>query len=221
MSISDDQLQTHLNSFQNEADEGWQQERLEKKQELGDLLAEDELEDFGEGNLRELIRNLWAFQSWTNKDYLVEQALDAGEDEVRNRLTAAVTESQDYAAAYDELLEIPQFGPATASEILSFLHPTECAIINRPTREGLEALSYSSDVPSQIITGDNYVEYMSVMRDVMDRVENNLNVDSPTVALDDFIDLDYFLWWLSQEETNGGTGGTEEGGFDVWSHDDI
>lgn len=221
MPVSDDELRSHLRTFQKEADESWQQDRLAKKQELRELLDEDELDEFGEGNLRELIRSLWAFESWTNKDYLVEQALEAGEDEIRDRLTAAVS-TQDHATAYEELLEIPQFGPATASEILSFLHPSECAIVNRPTREGLDALSYSSEVPSQITTGDKYAEYMDVMKGLLDQVEANLDVDSPTVALDDFIDLDYFLWWLAEAETGGGSiGEPDEGGFEKWSHDDI
>jgi len=222
MPISDDQLRAYLEEFQDEADEGWQQERLEKKQELGELLAEDDLDEFGEGSIRELIRNLWAFESWTNKDYLVEQVLNAGEEEVRDQMTAAVTETQDHGTAFDELLEIPQFGPATASEILSFLHSTECAIINRPTREGLDTLSYGSDIPSRINTGEDYVEYMALMQDVLERVEENMDVESPTVVLDDFIDLDYFLWWLSEKETEGETTGEgEDEGFDVWSHNDV
>lgn len=59
MPVSDDELRSHLRTFQKEADESWQQDRLAKKQELRELLDEDDLDEFGEGNLRELdqIRN--------------------------------------------------------------------------------------------------------------------------------------------------------------------
>lgn len=222
MPISDNQLQSHLRDFQTEADETWQQERLAKKQEIKDLLAEDELDDFGEGSLRELIRSLWAFQSWNNKDYIVEQVLTVGEEEVQQRLASAVSESVDYDVAFDELCEIPQFGSSTASEILSFLNPDDCGIYNRPTREGLDVLSYGAEVPSQIDSGEEYLEYMDTMDEVLSQVEDNLAVESSTVALDDFIDLDYFLWWLSEEEVEGGHTGEPEGtGFDMWSHSDV
>lgn len=222
MPIADDQLQSILREFQADADESWQQDRLAKKQQLRDLLAADDLDEFGEGSLRQLIRTLWAFEGWTNKDYLVEQALDAGIDEIRAKLTIAVSDSQDHAAAFDALLDIPQFGPATASEILSFLYPTECAIINRPTREGLATLSYGSDMPSRLTTGEDYVIYLNMMAEVLDQVQANHDVDDPTVQLDDFVDLDYFLWWLSDQDTDGEPPGESEGeGFDRWSHSEI
>jgi hypothetical protein len=211
MAVSDEEISTRLGSFEEAVDgDEWHESRLQKKQELPELLSEDRLNDFEEGDVRELVRNLWAFGNWTDKDYIVDKITDEGVEPVAERLQTALHETDDRAAAFGVLTEIPRFGPATASEILMFTRPQECGIANRRSREALDILSYDDEIPNRINGGEDYEKYMITLSEVLSQVSKQQPEAAP-VAINDYVDLDYFLYHLSETEDDiGGEEGPEE-----------
>lgn len=217
MSLSDQKLSAHLEAFEEAVDgDEWHETRLQKKQDFPELLSEDNLNEFEEGDVRELVQNLWAFGNWTDKDYIVDKILQDEIEPVRDQLQAALHETEDRAAAVDMLLEVPRFGPAVASEILMFMRPRECGIVNRRARDALDALSYEDEVPNRIDSGEDYKDYMRTLSSILSRVEDSQPETAP-VTINDYVDLDYFLYYLSELEDE--IGETEEP--DEPSHDEI
>jgi hypothetical protein len=217
MPVSDKKLAEHLEAFEAavKGDE-WHETRLQKKQDIPEILSEDRLSDFEEGDIRELVRSLWAFGNWTDKDYIVGKILQEGIEPVCAQLQTAIHETDDRAAAFDALIEVPRFGPAVSSEILMFLRPQECGIVNRRARDALSVLSYKDEIPNRIDSGEDYEDYMATLSSVLSRVQEYQPEAAP-VTITDYVDLDYFLYHLSEIEDQ--TGETEE--LEEPSHDEI
>lgn len=53
----------------------WKKEREDKDTFFAKYFSKDQIDKLDEGTLRELIHILWAFNGWTNKDWLHEQML--------------------------------------------------------------------------------------------------------------------------------------------------
>lgn len=214
MPVSDEELNSYLEEF-GEAVSGdeWQETRIAKKRDLPALLSEERLRDFEKGDVRELVRNLWAFGSWTDKDYIVDKITADGMDPIQQGLLRGLHETESRSEAFDTLLGIPRIGPATASEILMFMRPQQCGIINRRAREALGVLSYNDDIPGRIDDGDDYEAYMGTLEEVLHRVSENQPQSSP-VTVNDYVDLDYFLYHLSEVEDD-----TDERSSTELSHD--
>ncbi|WP_254821902.1 hypothetical protein [Haloglomus halophilum] len=196
MPISDGELEEHYHEFTEQAGEAFTTERIEKKQEFPDLVSEERVTDFNEGDIRELVRNLWAFRGWTNKDYLVGEILEDGIENVRSRFHEALYETDDIAKKFDILTEdVNMLGPASITEILTFLYPDECAIYNRRAREALQHLGY--DVPSRLSSGDQYIDFLETVNEVKERLDE-IETESGGVKIEDLIDVDYFLFYVSE-----------------------
>lgn len=208
MPITDHELKSHYQDFLEDSGEEFATERLEKKNEVPELLAEDKVEQFEEGDIREIVRNLWAFEGWSNKDYIVNQILEDGIDHVRDVLHQALYETKDVGEKFDLMNEkVNMLGPASITEILTFMYPGRCAIFNRRARDAFEVLGYGDRVPSDIDDGEKYKQYLDVVSEVKNRLEE---VDDAG-EIQDLVDVDYFLFYLSKLETGeeAGTGGEE------------
>jgi hypothetical protein len=217
MPISNQKFTAHIDAFEEAVDgDEWHESRLQKKQDLPELLSEERLSEFEEGDVRELVRSLWAFGNWTDKDYIVGKILQDGIEPIRTQLQTALHETEDRAAVFGALLEVPRFGPAVASEILMFMRPGECGIVNRRARDALSVLSYEDEIPKRIDSGEDYEDYMATLSSVLDRVQENQPESAP-VTISDYVDLDYFLYHLSESEDQ--TGETVES--DEPSHDEV
>lgn len=201
MPISENELADRVERFEEAVDgDEWQEARLQKKQDIPELLSEDRLESFEEGDVRELVQNLWAFGNWTDKDYIVDKILHEGIEPVRNALYTALHQTEDRADAFGVLVGLPRFGPATASEILLFMRPNDCGIVNRRSREALDSLSYGDQVPSsRIEKGEDYETYMDTLAELLQRVKD-VQPAAGAVTISDYVDLDYFLYHLSEVE---------------------
>jgi hypothetical protein len=62
----------------------WQKEREDKDEFFARYFAEQQIDNLDEGTLRELIHILWAFNGWTNKDWLLEEMLHSGLPGIRS-----------------------------------------------------------------------------------------------------------------------------------------
>jgi len=193
---------------------------LEKKEDLPDLIREDKISSLEEGDIRELVRNLWAFEGWTNKDYIVEQILEDGIENVRTNFQEAFYGTEDVAEKFDLLNDnVNMLGPASITELLTFKYPDRCAIYNRRAREALQHLDY--EVPKRLDNGKQYVEFLNTVNQLKQRLDE-IESDKSTSKISDLVDVDYFLFYISTldtEEEEEETGKTEK--LDDFDHDEF
>lgn len=202
MPIAEDKLEEHYNDFLKESGEEFATERLEKKEHFPDLVSQDKIKDFEEGDVRELVRNLWAFRGWTNKDYIVDQILEDGIENVRSQLQKALYETDDVTEKFDTLNDnVNMLGPASITELLTFVTPDECAIYNRRAREALKHLDY--DVPARLNTGEQYIEFNDTVLTLKQRLDKIEAEQTGASKIDDLVDVDYFLYHISEHEDIG------------------
>jgi len=191
MPISDNELSDYYKEFKEDEDPEFIEEREEKKDFFQEKLSKSNISSLEEGDIREIVRNLWAFQIWTNKDYIVEEMTDEGIEKFRNNLKDALYRSSDKGEAYDKLIEnVKMVGPASASELLTCVFPDKCGIWNRKAREGLKILSYEGKLPldKKKITGEQYVKFNKALKEIRDKLQD-LDHD-----IEDMLELDYFLF---------------------------
>jgi len=216
MPISDEELSNLYENFKNHEKgkgEEFTEERRTKKKFFQKKLSPENIDHLSEGDIREIIRELWAFQMWTNKDYLVEEMLKDGIENLKNKLQTALHDSPNKGEAYNLLTEeVRMMGPASASELLTCVFPNECGIWNEKARKGLEILSYSEDLPldKKKIDGKEYAKFNEYLSEVSDRLEKLGD------GLEDFLELDYFLFYVVTESSE-----EKEEPVEDFSHDEM
>jgi hypothetical protein len=199
MPIGNEELKEYYHEFQNEEDEEFATLRFEKKQTLSELLGEDTVTTFEEGDIRELVRNLWAFESWNNKDYIVEQILEDGLQHARDTFHEALYEVEDINEKFNILNEnVNMLGPASVTEILTFKYPEQCAIFNRRAGDALDVLDYGNQVPDQLKSGTEYEAFLQVIESIMERLTQIDGTGAQPPEIQDYVDVDYFLFYLSK-----------------------
>jgi len=173
------------------------EDRNSRKRWVRKKFSEDNIDDLGEGDIREIVRKIWAFQMWTNKDYLVDKIMEKGIEELRKLFQNAFHDHEDLERAYNTLTEIPMMGTGVVSEILTYYYPSKSAIWNRKAKEGLELLNYSDQLSFSLnkitLSYDEFDEFIDVMNQIKDILEGN------DQEVDDFLELDYFLYYVTEE----------------------
>ncbi|WGI17951.1 hypothetical protein [Methanonatronarchaeum sp. AMET-Sl] len=175
------------------------EERNSRKNWVREKFSEESIMDFGEGDIREIVRKLWAFQMWTNKDYIVDKIMEKDIEDIRTSFLNAFHKHGDLQEKYTALTNIPMMGTGVVSELLTYYHPNQAAIWNRKARNGLQMLNYSDKLSFPLtkttLTDKEYKEFLKVMKDLKDTLKEK-NQD-----INDFLELDYFLYYIT-EETN-------------------
>lgn len=196
MPISDEKLSKIYKKFKkSETGEGLT-ERKRKKDFFQEKFSPKNISNLEEGHIRETVRGLWAFEMWSNKDYVANEILKDGIDSLRKKLNKALYESKNKGDSYDQLIKnVFMFGPASASEFLNTIFPNECGIWNEKARKGLEILAYGDVLPldKKNIKGREYEKF----NDVLSGLRKNLRKMDQDV--EDFMELDYFLYYLKEE----------------------
>jgi hypothetical protein len=219
MPVSDEQLLEYYQEFLAESGSEFAKERVEKKDTLPGLITEEKVENFEEGDVRELIRNLWAFRGWTNKDYLVDQVLEDGIENVRTQFRQAFYETEDVADKFDVLNEnVNMLGPASITELLTFTYPDRCAIYNRRAREALQQLGY--DVVERLDTGEEYIEFIETVELLKERLDD-VEEQEGNSEIDDLVDVDYFLFYISNLDIDEEDGKEVSEPLDDFDHEEF
>lgn len=211
-------LQEAFRDFTENPDEELSLEhRLAKKQTIQNLLSEDTLSEFGQGELRELVRNMWAWHGWTNKDYIVNEMLEDGLDHIVDSFRRALYDVNDAPDQFELLIsDVRMMGPAAASEILTFVHPSKCAIYNQRAEEAMKRLDYGNKLPSRIADARTYQAFLDELDEMRADIEALDVQDGDPIR--DYIDLDYFLYHVSKMEVDEAEEEVEPEAFD---HDSI
>lgn len=161
------------------------------------------LPELSEADVVNLIGQLWANRMWGNKSYHAQKIItENGMDKLRLQLGNLIL-SADPPTAYAAFLgTVKGFGPASTSEILTYVHPDQCGIWNRQAREGLKALGLTTRVnlSKYVLSEQEYRVFNILLREVGDelQVAGVQNVD--------LLLVDFFLFEVAQNDPQSAIG---------------
>jgi hypothetical protein len=117
-------------------------ERQDRKAAFAKLLAEP----FSKFSFSQIVRQLWAAQMWTNREYLVAQILTKnGVECVQREWTALLSGNSAPGQRYERFVStVLHMGPSMVTEILCYHEPQQAAIWNAVARQSLRWL-YDDD----------------------------------------------------------------------------
>ncbi len=158
----------------------------------------DKIEDISEIELEEIISNLWASRMWGNKQYLVqkiinENGLGSIKYEIKRLLDTSIPASERY---YRALNKINGLGPASITEMLTYIQPEECGIWNRKARDALKILGIEHVNPDKYrLSANEYAIFNQLMLEILNELKNaGISTDYAM----DLIFVDFFLFVVSQ-----------------------
>lgn len=143
-----------------------------------------------------MIHILWAFNGWTNKDWLHEQMLKSGLPAIRSAFKSLLYGTESLAKRFDGVRKnIFMMGAASISEILTHHDHTKYPIWNRRSRKGLVVLGVDeSQLPkSAQISGSQYQEFCVVV----EKVRSKIAASHPEFT--DLFILDFLLYYVSTQ----------------------
>lgn len=205
----------YMNSEQFREDQAKRRERVNFFQKK----LPERLDDFSEADLDAIVSQLWASRIWGNKDYLAQKIItDNGIDKIRDHLRQLI-ESDDPPRAYARFLDaIKGLGPASTTEMLTYLHPRECGIWNRQARDALRALGVTDyvNLNKYEISSREYRAFNELLQAIAAELRQ------VGIADVDLLLVDFFLYEVAQSAKTGIPSErgprVEEGQFD---HDEI
>ncbi|WP_176231715.1 hypothetical protein [Candidatus Hakubella thermalkaliphila] len=111
----------------------------EERSKFYQSLSKERLQSITEFELGEIILRLWASQLWGNKEYLVQKLLaDNTLDTIKEKLSDLLWGEDPIERRYEGFLRrVKGLGPASITELLSHVHPTEGGIWNDKARKAL------------------------------------------------------------------------------------
>jgi hypothetical protein len=172
----------------------WQKERKDKDEFFARYFSEQQIENLEEGTLRELIHILWAYNGWTNKDWLLEEMLRSGLPAIRSAFKQLLYGTDPISKRFDLVRKnVRMMGAACISEILAHHNHREYAIWNSRSREGFVALGISElQLPkSAQISGSQYASYCKLAQDARSQAAREYP------EFDDLFKLDFLLYFVS------------------------
>lgn len=170
-------------------DENWA-ERKDRK-EYYQSFNKAKLLAMTEDEFLEYISKLWSMLIWGNKKYVVDKLIaDNGFGNVKNQLVELLYGSAPTEKRWDAFLKnVKGLGPATISELLTYINPQEYAIFNKTT---ISCYAYL-DIPDMPkynyqYTGKKYVESCAIAKQIAAMMKSAGADDTDLLA------VDYFLW---------------------------
>lgn len=144
-----------------------------------------------EDDLYEYISKLWSMLIWGNKKYVVDKLIaDNGLDNFKENLADLLYSKKSLEVRWESFLkEIKGLGPASISELLTYINPNEYIIFNKTT---IVCFNYL-EIPGMPkynyqYTGKKYCEVCNIANGIKSLLSEKLNKDL------NLLELDYFLW---------------------------
>ena len=170
-------------------DDNWT-ERKERKAYYQSF-TKDKLLAMTEEAFFEYISRLWSMLMWGNKKYVADQLIaDNGFDVLKNQLAELLYGTASVEKRWNTFLKsVKGMGPATISELLSYVNPDEYVIFNKTT---ILCFTYL-DIPDMPkynyqYTGKKYTEVCAIAKEISAALK--------AAGADDYdlLAVDYFLW---------------------------
>ena len=137
------------------------------------------------------ISRLWSMLMWGNKKYVADQLIaDNGFDVLKNQLAALLYGTASVEKRWNTFLKsVKGMGPATISELLTYVNPDEYVIFNKTT---ILCFTYL-DIPDMPkynyqYTGKKYTEVCAIAKEISAALKAAGAEDYDLLA------VDYFLW---------------------------
>jgi hypothetical protein len=191
-------LKTHIANFKKwlvtdtARSPGWQEGRKERLAWYRAHLAKDKIAKLSAEEFATLVKNLWAVNIWSNKDYKVAQLIeDNGLDKLRSSLADLLHGSEPLEKRWDGFRKsIKGFGPSSLSEILTFFDPQQYALVNLKPYRVFPLLGLAIN---PVNDGKSYRKAVEEIGKIKKELETN---GVPGV---DFILTDFFIAYLFYE----------------------
>lgn len=170
-------------------DDNWK-ERMERRA-FYQLFTKDKILGMSEEDFLEYMSKLWSMLIWGNKKYVVDKMIaDNGFDNLKKQLVELLYGNASTEKRWNSFLKsVKGLGPASISELLTYVNPQEYIIFNKTT---ILCFSYL-DVPDMPkynyqYTGKKYVEVCGIAKEIAAALKEAGEKDCDLLA------VDYFLW---------------------------
>lgn len=165
-------------------------ERKERK-EYYQSFTKDKLLEMTEDDFLEYISKLWAVSMWGNKKYVVDKLIeDNGFFPIKKHLAELLYGSASVEARWSAFQKaVKGMGPASISELLSYIDPQEYVIFNKTTVRCYSYLGIS-DMPKYDYqyTGKKFIEICSIAKKIGADLKKSGAEDHDLLA------VNHFLW---------------------------
>lgn len=208
-------------TFLNMEGQQWKEERQEKDKFFAKYFSEKALDNLEEGTLRELIHILWAFNGWTNKDYIFDEMESSGLPAIKTAFKFLLYGDETVTKRFDYIKQnVHMIGAACISEILAHHDHREYPIWNSRSRRGLVALGIDESLlpKSPQITGSQYAAFINLAHDIREQVAEQ------HPEFEDLFELDFLLYFVSLQHPSPKQPPVipvEEGGKTDFDHDEV
>ena len=151
----------------------------------------DKLLAMTEENFLEYMSRLWSMLMWGNKKFVVDKLIaDNGFETLKKHLAELLYGTTQIENRWDDFLKsVKGIGPATISELLTYVNPKEYVIFNKTV---ILCLSYLEvpDMPkyNYQCTGKKFAEICAITKDIA----NELRLAGAKEY--DLLAVDYFFW---------------------------
>jgi len=182
---------------QEQKDPSWIKSRKDRQLLISKLLSKDKIKNLTESDFSRIIKSLWAFNGWTNKDWVVNNIVKSnGMEKIRKYLFDLFYSSESLASRFDNC-KIKHMGPSSITEIMAFVDPNEYSLWNDKPRKVFPILGIDQ-VPKKIfkysqISGEDYVKCNEIMKEILKLLESqgfeNINL----------LELDLLIWLIFTE----------------------
>lgn len=165
-------------------------ERKERK-EFYQTFTKEKILAMSEETFFEYIAKLWSMLIWGNKQYVINKLIeDNGFDKLKRELVEFLYGKESLEKRWDTFLKsVKGLGPATMSELLTYINPQEYVIFNKTT---ILCFTYL-DIPNMPkynyqYTGKKYIEICKIAKRISEELKKIGEEDYDLLA------VDYFLW---------------------------
>lgn len=144
-----------------------------------------------EEQFSEYISKLWSMLVWGNKQYMVDKLIsDNGFINIKNQIAELLYGKNKIENRWDNFTKsVKGIGPATMSELLSYINPQEYVILNKTTISCFNYLDIT-DTPkyNYQCTGKKYTEICNIAKEI--------GAELKKAGADhfDLLAVDYFFW---------------------------
>jgi hypothetical protein len=168
-------------------------DRIKKDFFFATYFTVSEIDQLDEGVLRDLIRILWSFGGWNNKDWLVDQMLLSGLPKIKESFRSLLDDKKPLAERFDQMREIKMMGAATISEMLAHHDHNNYPIYNRRAKSSLIKLGVKADLLPKYaqLTGSQYEDYVKIVKSVFKKIHQSFP------EINDLLTLDFLLYYIS------------------------
>lgn len=170
-------------------EENWNEHK--ERKEFYQNFTKEKLLSMSEEIFFEYIGKLWSMLIWGNKQYIINKLIeDNSFDKLKKELAEFLYGIKPLEIRWDSFLKsIKGLGPATMSELLTYINPREYVIFNKTTILCFKYL----DIPNMPkynyqYTGKKYIEVCKIAKKISVELEKIGEEDYDLLA------VDYFLW---------------------------